>query len=51
MIDKKDPRLLPLKEWIDEQYAAGRNTVIGDEELEAVMEKITPELWEEVNRR
>ena len=48
VIDKKDPRLLPLKEWVDEQYAAGRNTVIGDEELETAVKKITPDLWEEI---
>ena len=49
-IDKKDPRLLPLKEWIDEQYAAGRNTVMGDEELELAVQRIAPDLWQEINQ-
>jgi len=49
-LDKKDPRLLPLKEWVDKQYAAGRDTVLGDEELEEALKEITPEIWEEVTR-
>jgi len=32
-IDKKDQRVLMLKEWIDQQYRQGRTTSIGDDEL------------------
>ncbi|MEF9853237.1 MAG: 2-isopropylmalate synthase [Hydrogenoanaerobacterium sp.] len=32
-IDKNDPRILKLKEWIDKQYAGGRVTIIGHHEL------------------
>ncbi|MEA4899093.1 2-isopropylmalate synthase [Bacillota bacterium Meth-B3] len=32
-IGKDDPRVVRLKEWVDQQYAAGRVTQIGDAEL------------------
>lgn len=32
-IGKGDPRVVRLKEWVDQQYAAGRVTQIGDAEL------------------
>lgn len=47
-IDKKDSRLQVLKEWVDQQYAEGRNTVIGDGELEEAIQHKTPELWSEL---
>ncbi|NLW60195.1 MAG: 2-isopropylmalate synthase [Firmicutes bacterium] len=47
-IDKRDPRVLKIKEWIDRQYAEGRTTVIGDEELEEVIRTETPDLWREL---
>lgn len=47
-IDKRDPRVLKIKEWIDRQYAEGRTTVIGDEELEEVIRTETPDLWGEL---
>jgi len=50
-LEKRDPRLAKLKEWVDRQYEAGRNTVIGDHELVAVIQAEIPELWEELNRR
>ena len=43
-IDKNNPLCIYLKDWVDEQYAQGRVTVITDEELEElihVYEKIT----------
>ena len=43
-IDKDNPLYIYLKDWVDEQYAQGRVTVITDEELEElihVYEKIT----------
>ena len=48
-LDKKDPRLQPLKEWVDQQYQEGRNTVIGDEELEEALQAVTPALWAELS--
>lgn len=48
-LDKKDPRLQQLKEWVDQQYHEGRNTVIGDEELEEAMRTVTPALWNELS--
>lgn len=45
-IDKRDLRLQPIKEWVDSQYSEGRNTVIGDEELEAVIKALAPELYQ-----
>ncbi|HHU51105.1 MAG TPA: 2-isopropylmalate synthase [Firmicutes bacterium] len=48
-IDKKDPRLQTLKEWVDQQYQEGRNTVIGDEELEEALQTVCPELWGELS--
>ena len=32
-VEKDDPRVLKLKEWVDEQYEGGRVTVIGTSEL------------------
>lgn len=32
-IDKKDPIVAYIKEWVDEEYENGRQTVISDEEL------------------
>lgn len=49
-IDKRDPRLAPIKAWVDEQYANGRTTVIGDDELEAVIKEKAPDLWAELNK-
>ena len=34
MVDKRDPAIAKIKEWIDGEYADGRTTVIGDAELE-----------------
>jgi isopropylmalate/homocitrate/citramalate synthase len=50
-LDKKDPRLQQLKEWVDQQYHEGRNTVIGDEELEEAMRTVTPGLWKELSEK
>jgi hypothetical protein len=32
-IAKDDPRVLKLKAWVDAQYAAGRVTTIGNNEM------------------
>ncbi len=36
---KKDPLVVHIKEWVDEQYAAGRQTVISSKELERLIIK------------
>ena len=33
-IDKNDPGVAKIKEWVDSEYENGRTTVIGDNELE-----------------
>ena len=43
-IDKKDDRIQIIKEWVDEEYMAGRNTVMKSEELEIFAKKVIPEL-------
>jgi len=47
-IDKKDPRVQIIKEWVDQQYAEGRTTVIGDSELEHLIQREIPDLWNEL---
>ena len=43
-IDKKDKLVAKIKEWIDGEYAGGRNTVIGDSEMEQLAKQYFPEL-------
>lgn len=44
-IGKKDPRVALIKEWVDEQYADGiRTTIIGNNELELLVEELLPEV-------
>lgn len=45
-IDKRDERIVKIKEWVDEQYKAGRVTSIGDDELEEVIRKLAPEIFD-----
>lgn len=47
-LDKRDPRLEPILEWIQNEYDSGRVTAIGDDELEAVLAAKTPELYAEL---
>jgi len=37
MVDKQDPLVVSVKEKVDELYAHGRNTVMGDQELEIMV--------------
>lgn len=48
-LDKRDERLAPVKAWVAEQYANGRDTVIGDHELEAVLRERAAELWADLS--
>ena len=43
-IDKKNPAVAKIKEWIDKEYEGGRITVISDDELETLTEKYLPEI-------
>lgn len=45
-LDKRDERLVRLKEWVDEQYANGRVTSISDEELQEAVRAIAPDLFD-----
>lgn len=45
-LQKSDPRLAVLKDWIDTQYDAGRVTAFGDEELAELVHDLVPELLE-----
>ncbi|PYG88859.1 isopropylmalate/homocitrate/citramalate synthase [Ruminiclostridium sufflavum DSM 19573] len=44
MIDKKDPRVARVKDWIDEEYQNGRITSISDKEMLKGIQKIEPGL-------
>ena len=46
MLDKQDPLVVSVKAMIDELYAAGRNTVMGDEELEIMVRDADQERYE-----
>ncbi len=45
-IDKRSEYVVKIKEWIDEQYNNGRVTSIGDNELEEVIKRLSPELFD-----
>lgn len=42
-IDKSHPGVAKIKEWIDEQFAAGRVNVVSDEEMLDLVKKYVPE--------
>ena len=44
MVDKHSPIVTAVKEWVDEEYAGGRVTVLTDEELTAVIDQKCKEL-------
>ncbi|MBI2874963.1 MAG: 2-isopropylmalate synthase [Firmicutes bacterium] len=44
-IDKRDPGILKILEWVDAQYNAGRTTAISDEEILAVMKERAPQFF------
>ena len=49
-VSKNDPRLKPVKEFIDREYANGRVTKYGDEELEFIINKLAPGLLDGGNK-
>jgi citrate (Re)-synthase len=44
-LDKRDARLTPVLEWIAAEYAGGRSTAIGDEELEERIAELSLDLY------
>jgi len=47
-VEKQSPVIAAVKEKVDEQYAAGRTTSMGDEELLSLLRIIAPEIWEKI---
>jgi isopropylmalate/homocitrate/citramalate synthase len=43
-IGKNDPEAAILKEWVDKQYEGGRMTFISEEEMEAALKTLLPDL-------
>ena len=41
-IDKRDPLILTMKDWIDQEYEDGRQTVMTDKEIEEMLERLAP---------
>ena len=44
MIDKRDPVVLAMKTWIDEEYENGRQTMLSDSELEQKLRELSAKL-------
>ena len=44
-VKKTDPLVAQMKAWVDDQYAGGRTTSIGDEELEKLVQEMAPQLY------
>ena len=42
-LDKRDPLVVKLKEWIDEEYEDGRQTVLSNKELEEKISEYAPD--------
>jgi citrate (Re)-synthase len=51
IVDKRDPRLGVILDWIAAQYEACRQTSIGDEELEGIVAELSPDLYAELTSR
>lgn len=45
-LDKKDVRVLKIKEWIDAQYEKGRVTALSDNELEEAVKELAPDIYD-----
>jgi len=42
MVNKQDSLVIEMKKTIDQQYADGRTTIMGDEELEEIVQTLAP---------
>ena len=40
-LDKKDPLIIKLKEWVDSEYEDGRQTALSNYELESKIEELS----------
>ncbi len=49
-VDKKSDLVAKVKEQVDLEYAEGRNTVMGDGELERIIKRIDPAAYKELTR-
>ncbi len=49
VIDKKHPVITKIKELVDAEYESGRTTVMGDDELEAMFQKVDPVTYKMIN--
>jgi citrate (Re)-synthase len=47
-MDKQDPIVIAVKAMVDALYAEGRNTVMGDEELEIIVRDVDTERYQEL---
>ena len=47
-VDKSDPLILEMRKRVDELYAKGRNTVMGDEELEIMVRRCDQDRYEKM---
>ena len=41
-LQKQDPIVIAMKEWIDQEYEEGRQNVMSDRELEEMLERLAP---------
>ena len=48
-VDKRNPVIIEMKRRIDEQYENGRNTVMGDSELEEMLKEIDFDYYRQVS--
>jgi isopropylmalate/homocitrate/citramalate synthase len=47
-VQKHDPLVITMKDWIDQEYEDGRQTVMTDKELDAMVERLAPGRFKKV---
>ena len=47
-ISKHDPLVQTMKDWVDQEYEDGRQTVMTDKELDAMVERLAPGRFEKI---
>ena len=50
-MEKSDPVVKAVKEMVDAEYAAGRNTIMGDDELDSMVRIFDKDLHKLFNDR
>ena len=48
VINKNEPLVQKIKDWVDMEYSSGRTTSISDEELVSIMEEFAPDLGKKI---